>query len=167
MQSDRQLPLRFILLAFIGVFFLAQSAEADDRVFIDVKTKQSEKFDLLPLKIAVSIFLLQSDWALVCEVGEDYSLWMRNYHRERINDEIFISLDVEIRTAALIRSGILLSKERITVPIKAREDWTDVNSIRDAIEKQIENTSKEIQDEAVIIGEEVVKVAHKLIRKLQ
>ena len=137
-----------------------------DIVYLDIKTKHEEKFDLLPAKIAVSYFITQSKWAKLREVGEDYSVWLTNYQREKIDDTIYISLEIEIRTPAMIRSGSLLKKKRIRTSITAQDDWSDVNNIRDAIEREIENSSKEIQEEAIIVGEKVSKEIYKIIKDL-
>jgi hypothetical protein len=132
----------------------------------DVKTKLSEKTDLMPAKAGTIIFLLASDWAGIREVGEDYSLWLKNYKRKKENGTITVEFDIEVRTASMIRSGSLLTKEKLKVSFKAEDNWQGVKSITDAVEREMKNKSKEIKKEALFIGEEVEKVLKRMMRRI-
>ncbi len=156
----------FILFISIIILLVINAVNyAQVKTYFDVKTKFYEKSDLSPAKIGTIIFLTQSNWGGVREVGEDYSLWLKKYERKKINKTITIQLDVELRTPAAIRSGSLLSSQRIEVSFKAEDDWKGVNSIQDAIRREMSNKSREIQKEALFVGEEIVNVAYSLIKK--
>ena len=110
---------------------------------------------------------MASDWAGIKEVGEDYSLWLKNYKKKIENSTITIEFDIEIRTAALLRSGSLLAEDKVKISFKSEEDWHGVESITKAIEMEMKNKSREIKKEALFIGAEVEKVLKRIIKKVK
>ena len=158
--------LKQICLISITIFLQFQIGICQQKVMFDIKTKQFEKFDFIPIKIATTIILLNSDWAGVIEVGEDYSLWLKNYQRKQVDEEIIISFDVEIRTPAMLRSGSLLTTGKVDYSFNAAEEWEGVKSTREAIERELKDYSEEINTEAKMGGEEVEKCAKMLMQQL-
>ena len=155
-----------IITALLPMLFMFQ-VHQDKKIYFDVKTKLAEKSDLTAGKIGTIIFLVESDWAGVREIGEDYSLWLKNYRRKKVKDIVIINLDVEIRTPSMFTSGSLLKSKTIKVAFRAEDDWSGVRSIRDAVERKMRNKSRELQKEALFIGENVVKTAHELIKQIK
>ena len=58
------------------------TSEINAKTYFDIKTKLSEKTDLMAAKAGTMIFIMASDWAGIKEVGEDYSLWLKNYKKK-------------------------------------------------------------------------------------
>jgi len=143
------------------------TSEINAKTYFDIKTKLSEKTDLMAAKAGTMIFIMASDWAGIKEVGEDYSLWLKNYKKKIENSTITIEFDIEIRTAALLRSGSLLAEDKVKISFKSEEDWHGVESITKAIEMEMKNKSREIKKEALFIGAEVEKVLKRIIKKVK
>ena len=156
-------PLKIILIALFLAF--GNQTYCKDRVLFDIKSKHSEKVDLSPIKTGATLLLLQSDWAGIAEVGEDYSLWLKDSELKIVKGRILIKLRVELRTPALFRSGSLIKSENIEFSFKPVDKWEDITSASKAIKQELENVSEEILIEATLGGEEVVKVARKMVKK--
>ena len=153
-----------ILIFFLTLTLPCQGQGEEEKTYFDVKTKFAEKTDLMAAKLGTIIFIINSDWAGIKEIGEDYSLWLKNYKRKKEKDTIYVSLDVEIRTPAMFRSGSLLESRKIEVHFKAEDTWQGVKSIIDSVEQEMKNTSQELKKEALFVGEKVIKVVRELIR---
>lgn len=106
--SETGRPRKNFLLLSLWVFILltfSTQIHAQDHIVIDVKTSVSGKVDLAPVEIGTTVCLSQSDWADVSEVGEDYSLWLKNYERIKRGKDTEAELSVELRTPAFLWSG--------------------------------------------------------------
>ncbi len=69
---------------------------ATAEIKFDVKTKLHEKIQLHLIKLAVVQLINESNWAKVKDLGEDYSLWLKNIKRGLNGELIIVELDVEI-----------------------------------------------------------------------
>jgi len=138
---------------------------ASPKIYFDIKTGLSELADLLPAKVGIAIFLEQSEWAGIREFGEDYSLRLKNYEKRKENNLITVSLDVEIRSPSFIRTGALLKRRRMFVIYRPEDDWTGVDSVRDAVERELDNTTKELRKGALYIGAEIIKYLEELKKR--
>ncbi len=112
----KALILVAVLVCFTPLFGQSQN---ETIVKLDVKTLMNEKNALAVSKLGTIQFLNESAWARVVEVGEDYSLWLKNYEIMQADNEITISLDVELRTPAAFRNGRLLESRHIEVSFEA------------------------------------------------
>jgi len=148
---------RLLIIILIGFYVIISlnPALSQEKVYFDIKTRFLEKADLMPAKAGATIVLMQSEWAGVREFGEDYSVWLTNYQSEKKKDILVISLDVELRAPSAVRTGSLIKQKRITVRMQEENDWENVDSITDAIERELKNNSANLKTEAMIIGQEV------------
>lgn len=111
-----------ILILLMSIFALGTKIYSQDTVTtLDIKTKLSEKADLAPAKSGLILYLKQLPKIKITETGEDYSVWLRNYNSEKKDDDITVSLDLEVRTPAAIRTGRLLEKKSMKVRFKDGE----------------------------------------------
>ncbi len=112
-----------VLLLMFCVAIQAAHGQQPERVTFDLKTGFFEKLDLTPAKNGTLLVLLESDWAGVREVGEDYALWLGNLRREESGDSIHVMLDVELRSPSLFGRGELLASRMIETAYHRRDDW--------------------------------------------
>ncbi len=155
----------WIQLAFISL--VAFSASAQHKTFFDVKTKLSEKSDLAPAKAACVILLSRSDWAGVTEVGETYSLWLKNYRRMKEGDKVRVKLDVEIHTPSMIRSGKLLATEGVDVLYDPHEEPDADLSFWVAFRRHVKNTSRDMENEGMTVGMRVVETVREMVKSIK
>jgi hypothetical protein len=160
----------FILLTF------STQIHAQDHVVIDVKTSVSGKVDLAPVEIGTTVCLSQSDWADVSEVGEDYSLWLKNYERIKRGKDTEAELSVELRTPAFLRSGSLVATRTVTTTFRKTADgmvlpdtlhWDreDLNAVRKAIAGELSESATDLRREALFVGTAVCERARSLIEQ--
>ncbi len=154
-------------LIIISILLFPLQSSAFQKTYFDVKTKFSEKTDLTVAKNSAIIILRQSDWAGVKEYGEDYSLWLRNYEKRKSGDRITVSLDVEIRTPALVRSGKLLKSSRVNVSYNLDEEWKGIDSISKAVKQALKSETEDIKKEALFVGEAVVNKVYDMLKELE
>ena len=166
LQKVKMQQKLYIIIIILAYLFLIQPIFGQSKVLFDVKTKRAEKMDLLPIKTATVILLLKSDWASVVEIGEDYSLWLKEYERKKVGDIISVKFCVELRTPAMLRSGSLLQSEKIEFSFKSIDEWNEVTTVREAIKQELKNFSGEIQTEAILGGEKVVNIIIKMVNRL-
>ncbi|MCF7807506.1 MAG: hypothetical protein K9M49_08925 [Candidatus Marinimicrobia bacterium] len=138
------------LLLVTGVGF----AEDADPVILDLKVPLAESADLLPAKLGASVYLIQSDWARVSEIGEDAAIWLRNYDRKKnIILQQVISLTLEIREPSNLRRGNLIAEKDVVVRY-----WPSKNDAGDSefrIVQDLEELSHELKVEAYHLGREI------------
>lgn len=155
---------------FVAVLILLCSSpdttSGQGRVAIDVKTKYGEKTDIAVTKAGSITLLRRSDWADVQEVGETYSLWLKNYTKASENGSVRVTLDVELRTPSMFRSGKLLDTRRIEVTYDFREERSDP-VFDESLGREIRNASREARAEAWAVGKEVVKAARYMVERHQ
>jgi hypothetical protein len=132
-------------------------------VTVDVKTRMADKADLSALKAGVLHLIRASDWIANRESGEDYSLWLGGLSRRRVGDTVAVTLTVELRTPAAFRSGETLDSRTIHVTYSVSDDWTGVRSVRDAVERQLNNRGQQAVAEALFVGEQVMQATREMI----
>ena len=159
--------MKSILYLFVFVLLTSALAGAQPRTLFDVKTKLSEKTDLAPAKAGCVILLARSDWAGVAEIGESYSLWLKNYRRVKEGDKVHVKLDVEIHTPSMVRSGKLLASECIDVIYDPQEEPTADSNFWSAFRRNVKNTSRDIENEGMTVGQKVVEAVHLMMNSIK
>ena len=156
------------LTVFILVFGFAALAYSQNKVFLDVKTPFAEKNNLIPAKAGTVYFLHQSKDLGVREVGETYSLWLKNFKSEQKGRRVFIGYDIELRSPAMIRKGRLLAsdKVRVSYSLDEKPDGKAFDSF-EHFKKQIKKLSNQLMLEGYYCGQETMRVARQLIREVR
>ena len=148
----RQLQLLLFLLISLPVL-----AEDPAKVIIDLKVPLAESADLLPAQLGASVYLMQSDWARVAELGEDVSVWLRDYDRKlNLIRQQVISLTVEIREPSALRTGNLIAEEHIVVRYWPGDHATQNSQYQ--IVNDLEQLSNELKEEAYFLGNRIEAV---------
>ena len=160
----RWLPWAAFMLTSLLPVWSATSAQEPIR--LDVKTRLGDKADLSPTHIGAAAHLATVGWVETVEFGEDFSVWLLDYRKVLRGDTTVVALGVELRTPAFIRSGSTLAVAEVAVPFRAHSLWAGVNSIRDAIERQLRNSKQEIRAEAALVGGRVADVVVVMLLKL-
>lgn len=84
-----------------------------------------EKQQLHIIKIAVINALKQSNWARVTETREDYSLWLTNLQRSSIGNSLVSSVDLDLRTLAMISRGKHINGVHVSIEF----DTTGISNV--------------------------------------
>jgi hypothetical protein len=113
---------------------------------IDLKTPAGDKEKLRLAKAGLGSYLRQAEWAKVVNVGEDYSVWIKNLNRKFKGNVLYFDVTLEVRTTADVGSGTLLNGRTIrdTIDLSAIGTTTtfeDREIIRE-VEKQIQKNNK-------------------------
>jgi len=147
---------KLLLSLLISISGLIYAGEGE-RTVIDIKVPLAESTDLLPAQLGASVFLMQSEWARVSEIGEDAAVWLRDYDRKKnlIRQQV-LSLTLEIREPSTLRTGNLIAEERIVVRYWP-SDHSSENS-RHQIVNDLEQLSNELKEEAYFLGNEIESV---------
>lgn len=111
---------------------------------IDVKTKFADKKELMIVKSGVIAFLNNAPYCKVCEIGEDFALWLRNYNVNFYDDHFIYSVLMEIRKPSFIGEGQLIGN--VTIQDTMPNELLDANNIEnkqqlDMIYQQIGKSS--------------------------
>lgn len=108
------------LISLSAVLALNQSyaqSEPVDTVLspikLDIKTALDEKGELKLAKAGLKVYLKQSEWAKVVNLGEDYSVWLTQFRRKLKGNVLRIEMDIELRTPATLDKGEFLDKRHI------------------------------------------------------
>ncbi|HLP62789.1 MAG TPA: M23 family metallopeptidase [Candidatus Deferrimicrobium sp.] len=120
----------------------------------DVKTKFMEKELTAAAKAGFISYIHQSSWAKIVEFGEDNSLWLKNYKRSSKGDRIFIELDLEIRSPAMISEGYLIKRKSLNFEfdesqVKKLYSFRDPQ-VYEAIKKQLAGQNIPITSESIL-----------------
>lgn len=168
-------PLTFAFLSLcLCVLLFPYPLHAQDPVSIDIKTSFGGKVEFAPVEVGASICLNRSEWANVTEVGEDYSLWLKEYERIKDGTDTRAELTVELRTPAFLRSGSLISSQHVTATFHPQSDgmplpntlnWNqeDFEAIREAIAGELSESASDLKHEALIVGGTVCQAARSLV----
>ncbi len=103
------------------ILLLCSVSTFSQKIKMDVKTPFQEKKNISHIKQAVLEFINRSNLFENIEFGEDYSLWLLNYERNIKQKDVFVELDVELRTPAMITRGNLIQKKHISEKISRDE----------------------------------------------
>lgn len=130
---------------FIAAFYLIQIASSA-QIKIDVKTPQEDKEKLRFAKAGLGAYLRQAEWAEVVNIGEDYSVWIKNLKRRFVGNVLHFTVTLEVRTTADIGSGKLLSGRTITDTIDlsslGSKTTFEEREIIGHVEEQIQKNNK-------------------------
>lgn len=159
--------MKNILSCVVLVLLSVAVAAAQPKTMFDVKTKLSEKTDLAPAKVGCVILLSRSDWAGLAEVGETYSLWLKNYRKVKEGDKVRVKLDLEIHTPSMIRSGKVLASESLDVVYDPQEEPVADSGFWNAFRGHIKNTSRDIENEGMAVGKKVVETARLMVNTIR
>ena len=110
-----------IIIFLILISKLYPSELKIDTIKIDIKTKFSEKIDLLNAKVGFSHYIKQIPWISITEFDENYSVWIKDYESRLKSDKIITTARLEIRTPTTFKTGKLLKEEKIKVVYKEKE----------------------------------------------
>ena len=156
-----------IVYVVFMMFILIINSFAQTKIFFDVKTKLFEKPKLTYIKNAVDLLILESDWASVTEVGENYALWIRNYKKQEDESSVTVNLDIEIREPRSWAEGKLLDSEHIKVIFGYQEDIQRVSNHYELFKQKFHNLSDKLLLETTLVSEEIFKKLFYITRALQ
>lgn len=103
------------IIVFLSLILITP-VTATAEIKFDVKTKLHEKRQLHLIKLAVVQLINESNWAKVKDLGEDYSLWLKNIKRGLNGELIIVELDVEIHGPAIISEGVFIAGRHLSIP---------------------------------------------------
>lgn len=107
--------------ASLILFAVISSSLAIAQVKIDVKTSLKHKEEARLAKAGLVAYLKQSEWAEVVNFGEQYAVWIENYHYKIRGNDIRFELDLELRTKVEIGSGKLLKTSHVVDTVDMAE----------------------------------------------
>ena len=90
--------------------------------------------------------------AAVSEGDDDEETWDAGV---RIDGDLSVYLEVELRTPAFIRSGRRLDFRELRIEFDAQEPWYGVQSLREAVEAELRDATESLRREAVSVGQAV------------
>ncbi|MBI3005812.1 MAG: hypothetical protein HYY49_10420 [Ignavibacteriales bacterium] len=129
----------FALLALLGSTALAQ-------LKIDLKTPLDDKEKLKLAKAGLGAYLRQAEWVEVVNVGEDYSLWIKNLKRRFKGNTLHFEADLELKTRADLGSGDLVNARHIKDSIDLHEaanlQTFEEREMSELVEKQLTKNDK-------------------------
>jgi hypothetical protein len=147
-----------ILLLTIPLTLVAQ-----EKIKLDIKVPLLETADLAPAQLGASLFLMRSDWATLAEVGEDATVWLKDYDRRKnfLGQQV-ITIRLEIRDPSLIRTGNLQSQQKLVVRYwKAK---TSSERYDQEILNQLQDLSDDLQIEAYYVGRKIEEELGNLLK---
>lgn len=113
------------------------------QIKLDVKTTFEEKCESILPKAGLIAYLKTANWANVVEIGEDASVWVRNYSMSRRGDVLWVSVDVELRTPAMITHGRLIDRKHIETSVRVSSYQSGNNQqILEAVTQALANSSQ-------------------------
>lgn len=122
---------------------------------IDLKTPLEDKEKLKLAKAGLGAFLRQAEWAHVVNVGEDYSVWIKNLKRKFKGNVLHFELDLEIKTAADLTSGKLISsrhiKDSVDLAAAAELKTFENREMNKLVEEQLKKNNK-LKPVTAVIG---------------
>lgn len=167
-------PLTFTVLSLLSCLLLfPYQIHAQDPISIDIKTSFGGKVELAPVEVGAAICLNRSNWANVTEVGEDYSLWLKEYERIKDGRDTRAELTAELRTPAFLRSGSLVASRQVTATFRPQSDgmalpdtlnWSqeDFEAVRTAIAGELSESASDLKREALVVGATICQAARSL-----
>jgi len=116
------------------------------QIKIDLKTPTGDKEKLRLAKAGLGAYLRQAEWAEVVNLGEDYSVWIKDLKRKFTDNILHFDVTLEVRTTADVGSGTLLNSRMIqdTIDLSAIGSKTtfEDREIIAKIEEQIRKNHK-------------------------
>ena len=136
--------MKTILQLLYAISLLACISTA--QLKIDLKTPLEDKEKLKLAKAGLGAFLRQAEWAQVVNVGEDYSVWIKNLKRRFKGNILHFELDLEVKTAADLTSGKLLSarhiRDSVDLSVVAELKTFEKREMNKLVEEQLKKNNK-------------------------
>ncbi len=136
--------MKTILQLLYAISLLACISTA--QLKIDLKTPLEDKEKLKLAKAGLGAFLRQAEWAQVVNVGEDYSVWIKNLKRKFKGNVLHFELDLEVKTAADLTSGKLLSarhiRDSVDLSVVAELKTFEKREMHKLVEEQLSKNNK-------------------------
>ena len=86
-----------------------------DIIYFDVKTRFAEKREFVSVKAGLLAFIKHAEWAAIKDIGENYSVWLKDYTRRQNGSAVNIELILQIRTPAMFTHGKRLVEKSVQV----------------------------------------------------
>ncbi len=139
-------PKLFLFILIIPILSLG-----NDKLVIDLKVPLLETSNLAPAQAGATVYLMKSDWAIVSEVKEDVAVWLTDYtrHKNLLRQQV-ISITLEVREPAILRTGNLIKQEKITV--RYWPDGSKSEKFKQQFLNDMEDLSQELKVEAYHLG---------------
>ncbi|MEK6565272.1 MAG: hypothetical protein AABZ41_01050 [Bacteroidota bacterium] len=156
------------ILQLLSTIFLLTCISAA-QLKIDLKTPVQDKEKLKLAKAGLGAFLRQADWAHVVNVGEDYSVWIKNLKRRFKGNILHFELDLEIKSAADLTSGKPVSvrhiKDSVDLAAAAELKTFEAREMNKLVEEQLTKNNKFKPVSAVVGTVTNVPVAGGIVEK--
>lgn len=116
------------------------------QIKIDLKTPIDDKEKLKLAKSGLGAYLRQVEWAKVVNVGEDYSVWIKNLKRRFKGNVLHFEVDLELKTTADLGSGKLIDARHIKDSVDLNEAANlktfEEREMSELVEKQLTKNNK-------------------------
>jgi hypothetical protein len=153
---------------FLSVMLIVTAtASAQGRIYFDIKTSFNDKADLLPIELATTLILTQSRWAGTLEIGEDYTLFLKNYQRTERTESALIQIDVELREKSEFRIGKLLKAKRIKLKVDSSDQLNQFEDAYQLIRNGLRKTDVRFQSEVLSIAKAIEIATWQMVMNLQ
>lgn len=133
-------------LAGIFAAALLLTVGAAAQIKIDLKTPVNDKEKLKLAKAGLGAYLRQVEWAKVVNVGEDYSVWVKNLKRRFKGNVLHFEVDLELKTAADLGSGKPVSARHMKDSVDLSEATNlktfEEREMSDLVAKQLTKNNK-------------------------
>ncbi len=101
---------------------------------IDVKTNLWDKLNETGTKNGTICYINNSDWGKKVEIGEDYSLWIKDLSRTPEDSLIHVSINLELQEPSLLLEGYVYKKKHFEITYtKNQYDETTKGNATDAL----------------------------------
>ena len=158
--------MKRIILFSILIIITASFATSQNKIYIDIKTYIHEKTNFIPAKAGTTYFISQDAKLGIREIGENYSLWLKDYSSEQKGKNITINYIVELHSPAMIRQGRLIASERLSVHFSL-DDSLDLEDVKifEKFKNNMDKMSNELLLESFYCGSETVRILYNLLDK--
>lgn len=156
---------KFLFLSMMLI--VTATASAQGRIYFDIKTSFNDKADLLPIELATTLILTQSRWAGALEIGEDYTLFLKNYQRTERTESALIQIDVELREKSEFRIGKLLKAKRIKLKVDSSDQLNQFEDAYQLIRNGLRKTDVRFQSEVLSIAKAIEIATWQMVMNLQ
>jgi len=163
-----------VLIFLLGVMNLSVFAQTPPAV--DVKTAVTQKADFGPAEVGTTVCLANVKWARVREFGADYALWLKNYERIKVGQDVRVEMDVQLRTAATLRSGSRTAERHVSAilrdpgadpPPSYRRRLDDFEAFRKALSETFSEATGTMKAEATALGPCICQAARSMLDDAQ
>lgn len=114
-ENSGAYSMKIVTILFLIALCIRSPFALAQQYAFDVKTQLAEKKDLQIVKQGVLLAIREAPWAQDTEVGEDYSLWITNLNRVQEGDSMYLTVDIELRTPAMLTRGTFIASRRVGI----------------------------------------------------